>query len=298
VLSANGVAWEWMVIDDHSRDDTAGVIDRLGMTDARVRGVRLARNHGSHAAICYGLERARGDAAVVLAADLQDPPEIVPELLRRWREGAQVVWAVRRTRPGETATTVGFARAYYWIMRHVVGLKQIPATGADFFMVDRRVIDTIVQFREQHVSLFALLSWVGFRQEAVDYDKQPRAAGQSGWSVLKKINLVSDSVTAFSDAPLRAGTVAGLVLLVTALLLALLAVVTHGVGPLSPGWLLLAGCILLVGGLNLLMLGLMGEYLWRALDEARQRPRWIIERSLGSEPLPTPPAPANPANLR
>lgn len=283
VFSTQGIAWEWIVVDDHSRDDTAGVIDRLAARDPRVRGVRLARNHGSHAAIFYGLDRAHGDAAVVLAGDLQDPPETVPELLTRWRNGAQVVWAVRRSRPGESAQTVGFARFYYWIMRRVVGLTQMPATGADFFLIDRRVIDALIEFREQHVSLFALLSWVGFRQETIDYDKQPRAAGQSGWSVRKKINLVSDSVTAFSDAPLRAGAATGLLVLAIALVLLLVALIGQGVGPLSPGWLLLAASIFAVGGLNLLMLGIIGEYLWRALDETRRRPRWIVERPLGRD---------------
>lgn len=290
VFAAQGTAWEWIVVDDHSRDETAAVVDRLAAADSRVRGVRLARNHGSHAAILYGLDRAHGDAAVVLAGDLQDPPETVPDLLARWRDGAQVVWAVRRTRPGESARTVGFARLYYWIMRRIVGLTQMPATGADFFLIDRRVIEALMQFGERHVSLFALLSWVGFRQDTIDYDKQPRAAGQSGWSLRKKIDLVSDSVTAFSDAPLRAGAAAGALLLAIAAVLLLLAFTGRGAGSLSPGWLLLAASIFAVGGLNLLMLGVIGEYLWRALDETRRRPRWIVERPLGREAATTVPA--------
>lgn len=285
VFAAAAIDWEWIVIDDHSRDGTADVIDALGRRDRRVRGVRLARNHGSHPAIFYGLDRARGDAAVVLAGDLQDPPETVPQLVQRWREGAQVVWAVRRARPGEHAGTLGFARLYYFIMRRIVGLTQMPATGADFFLVDRRVIDTITQFREQRVSILALLSWVGFRQETIDYDKQPRAAGRSGWSLLKKINLVSDSVTAFSDVPLRAGASGGLLLVVAGVVVALRALLGGDAAAGPPGLLLVAASVLVVGGLNLLMLGVVGEYLWRALEETRQRPRWVIERPLGADAL-------------
>jgi dolichol-phosphate mannosyltransferase len=138
-------------------------------------------------------------------------------------------------------------------MRRIVGLRQMPATGADFFLVDRRVIDAVRQFREQHVSVFALLAWVGFRQETIDYEKQPRAAGQSGWSLRKKINLVSDSVTAFSDAPLRAGAAAGLGLVAIAAGLLLAALLAPGLGPFTPGWLLVSASIFAVGGINLLI---------------------------------------------
>ena len=291
MFAAEGVDWEWIVVDDFSRDATPTVIEGLASRDPRVRGVRFARNHGSHAAIFYGLHHARGDAAVVLAGDMQDPPETVPEMLRRWRAGAQVVWAVRRLRVDERKRNVGFARLYYFIMRNIVGLKQMPASGADFFLLDRQVIEAVRQFREQHVSVFALLSWLGFRQESLEYDKQPRAAGSSGWTLVKKINLVSDSVTAFSDAPLRAGAALGGVVFVAGLLALILSLAGLNVGGLSPGWLLLASTILIVGGLQLTMMGVIGEYLWRALDEARQRPRFVVERRFGRhEPAAEPDA--------
>jgi polyisoprenyl-phosphate glycosyltransferase len=288
VMASAGIDWEWVLVDDHSRDGTPDAIEALAMRDPRVRGLRFARNHGSHAAIFCGLDYVAGDVAVVLAADLQDPPEIIPDLLRRWREGAEVVWAVRRNRLDETASTLGFARIYYFIMRRIVGLKEMPPTGADFFLIGKPVMDAMRQFRERHVSIFALLVWLGFRQVTVEYDKQPRAAGQSGWTLLKKINLLSDSVTAFSDAPLRAGAATGLVVLAAAVLCAILAFAGVDVGPLSPGWVLLLSGILGVGGLNLLMLGIVGEYLWRALEESRMRPPYVLERHIGQAPRDAP----------
>jgi len=198
VTTQLGVEWEWLIVDDHSRDDTFAVIQRLAAADPRVRGVRLARNSGSHVAITCGLHLVKGDAAVMMAADLQDPPETLGTMLGRWKAGAQVVWAVRRQRPGE-ASHVGFAAVYYWLMRRVVGMTEMPANGADFFLVDRVVIEAFRRFPERSVSVLALVMWLGFRQEFVEYDKQPRASGKSGWTLARKITLVVDSVTAFSD---------------------------------------------------------------------------------------------------
>lgn len=278
VLARESIDWEWIIVDDHSSDGTPDVVQALTLRDRRVRGVRFARNQGSHAAISYGLQDALGEAAVIVVADLQDPPETISEMVRRWKAGAQVVWAVRRVRLDERVPTLSFGRFYYFIMRNVVGLRGMPSTGADFFLADRMVIDAVNSFPERRVSLFALVSWIGFRQESVEYDKQPRIAGRSGWSLGKKLNLVSDSITAFSDLPLRAGGLVGVALAIVGALLGLLAVAGIAVGPLPPGSLLVLAGILVVGGLNLLMLGIVGEYLWRTLDESRRRPPYIIER--------------------
>src|SRR5687768_10429040 len=164
--------WEWIVVDDHSRDDTFGVIERLSLLDSRVRGLRLARNSGSHVAITCGLHHAGGDAAVVMAADLQDPPETLAAMLERWRAGAQIVWAVRRQRPGQR-THAGFASFYYWMMRRVVGMTEMPARGADFFLADRAVLEAFRRYPERNTSVFALITSFGFRQDYVEYDKQP-----------------------------------------------------------------------------------------------------------------------------
>jgi polyisoprenyl-phosphate glycosyltransferase len=285
-MSASALDWEWIVIDDHSSDATFEVTRALAARDPRVRGLRFARNSGSHTAIACGLHHATGDAAVVLAADLQDPPETLASMLTEWRAGAKVVWAVRRQREGESTPTIGFSRLYYFIMRHVVGMKEMPATGADFFLADRVVIDALRRFPERHVSVLALVTWMGFRQALVDYDKRPRVAGRSGWTVEKKIKLLIDSITGFSDVPIRLCSYSGVFLM--ALGLALLAIGVIALPSLSGGLLITLAAFTGIGGLQLLALGIVGEYVWRALDEARRRPPYLIEAVAGrvTEPMP------------
>ena len=184
-----------------------------------------------------------------------------------------MVWATRRQRPGDAAH-VGFAAIYYWIMRHVVGMKEIPENGADFFLIDRVVIDAFRRCQERHVSVFALIAWLGFKQEYIEYDKQPRAAGRSGWTMARKIKLVVDSVTGFSDAPIKACSILGGSLLAIGLLLAV-------VGLFSGVLALILALIVGLAGLQLLALGVVGEYVWRALDESRRRPAFLIEAVTG-----------------
>jgi polyisoprenyl-phosphate glycosyltransferase len=268
------VEWEWIVVDDHSRDETFAVLTELAATDPRVRGVRLARNSGSHTAIACGLHLADGDAAVMMAADLQDPPETLRLMLDRWRAGAQVVWAVRRHQPGERSHA-GFAALYYWIMRHPVGMKEMPARGADFFLVDRAVMTAFRQFPERNVSVLALITWLGFRQDLIEYDKQPRTAGRSGWTVAKKTKLVVDSVTSFSDFPIRACSIGGVALMVVGTLMFLVSLAL--LPSTRAGLLLVLAAVVGLAGLQLLAIGVVGEYVWRALDEARRRPLYVVE---------------------
>jgi polyisoprenyl-phosphate glycosyltransferase len=273
-----GEEWEWLLIDDHSRDDTFAVVQRLALMDPHVRGIRLARNRGSHVAITCGLHHVRGDAAVMMASDLQDPPETLRALLQKWRSGAQVVWATRREQPGDQ-THAGFASIYYWIMRNVVGMKEIPARGADFFLIDRVVIDAFRRCDEQHVSVFALITWLGFRQEYIEYDKQPRAAGRSGWTIARKIKLVVDSITAFSDAPITACWLIGAALMALGLLMVLVGLVVFE--SLQAAVVVLLGAMAGCTGLVLCALAMLGEYVWRALDQSRRRPLYLIEATAG-----------------
>jgi polyisoprenyl-phosphate glycosyltransferase len=269
-----GGDWEWIVVDDHSGDETFAVIEGLALRDARVRGLRLARNSGSHVAITCALHHADGDAAVMMAADLQDPPETLTSMIDAWRRGAQVVWAVRRVRPGEKSHA-GFAALYYWIMRHLVGMKEMPARGADFFLIDRAVIDAFRRFPERNVSVLALITWLGFRQDYVEYDKQPRTAGRSGWTLARKITLVIDSVTSFSDFPIRLCSYGGAALMAIALVILIVSLIL--LPALGAGLLFLLSVFIGLAGLQLLALGIVGEYVWRALDEARRRPAYLIE---------------------
>jgi dolichol-phosphate mannosyltransferase len=277
--------WEWVVIDDHSSDKTFEVLTDLSRHDRRVRALRFARNSGSHLASVCGLQEAAGECAVIMAADLQDPPETLPELIERWRAGAQVVWAVRARRLGESASTIVFSRLYYWLMRTFVGLKQMPPSGVDFFLLDRQVLDGLRDFQESNVSLISLILWMGFRQESVVYEKQKRLHGSSKWNLESKLKLLVDSITAFSFKPIRYISYAGFVFAALGFLYAIRLIANAVNGHPVEGWTSLMVVVLVLGGFQMLMMGILGEYLWRTLDEARRRPRFLIEAAVG-QPRP------------
>ena len=272
--------WEWIIVDDHSRDNTFEVIERLVAIDPRVRGIRLAYNSGSHLAFTCGLRHASGEVAALMVADLQDPPELLIQMLERWRSGVQVVWAVRRHQPGDGSGT----QLYYWIMRKLVGMNDMPATGADFFLVDRVVIDAFLAAADRHVSIFALMMWLGFRREFIQYDKQPRTRGRSGWTLTKKLKLVVDSIVGFSDFPIWWLTYAGVAALVVALVPAVVAVVAYS--GLNAALLLLAALVIGLFGCHLIALGILGHYVWRGLDAARKRPLYSIEAVAKAHDVP------------
>ena len=272
--------WEWIIVDDHSRDNTFEVIERLVAIDPRVRGIRLAYNSGSHLAFTCGLRHASGEVAALMVADLQDPPELLIQMLERWRSGVQVVWAVRRHQPGDGSGT----QLYYWIMRNLVGMNDMPATGADFFLVDRVVIDAFLAAADRHVSIFALMMWLGFRREFIQYDKQPRTRGRSGWTLAKKLKLVVDSIVGFSDFPIWWLIYAGVAALVVALVPAVVAVVAYS--GLNAALLLLAALVIGLFGCHLIALGILGHYVWRGLDAARKRPLYSIEAVAKAHDVP------------
>jgi glycosyltransferase involved in cell wall biosynthesis len=277
VFEGSGIAWEWIVVDDHSSDTSFAVVNRLAQADPRVHAVRFARNFGSHCAITFGLHHARGACGAVLAADLQDPPETLPQLMTAWRNGAQVVWAVRNKRDGEARSTVAFARFYYWLMRNVVGIKEMSGTGADFFLLDRAVLNAFREFRETNVSILALITWMGFRQESILYTKESRLHGVSGWSLEKKLKLLLDSVTSFTYLPIRLMSYTGFVVAFLGFCYACFVAVNAIVGKPVEGWTSLMIVVMVIGGLQMLMLGTLGEYVWRSLDESRRRPRYLVE---------------------
>lgn len=280
VLDKLAVSWEWVVIDDHSRDATFEVVRRIAAGDPRVRGLRLAHNSGSHLALTCGLHAAAGQCAVVLAADLQDPPETIGPLLDKWRGGAQIVWAVRGEREGATASALAFAKLYYWMMRRVVGLKNLPSSGADFFLMDRRALDGFRQFSESNASMLALITWMGYRQDQIEYVKQARLYGSSGWNLDKKLKLVLDSVTAFSFAPIRLVSYGGFAITALGILLGLFLAVRAALGAAVTGWSAVMAAMLFLAGLQFLVMGMLGEYIWRGLDESRRRPRFLVEDSV------------------
>ncbi len=279
VLENEEIEWEWIVVDDHSTDDTFGVISKLSKEDTRIKVLRFSRNFGAHTALMCGLHCAGGDCATSIAGDLQDPPEIIPSLLEKWRCGNQVVWAARMGRTGEKRMTVGFSKLYYWLMRKVIGFEEMSATGADFFMIDRCVLDAISRFREAHVSILALITWLGFRHTTITYDKHARIHGESGWTFGKKLKLIIDSVISFSYLPIRLMSCLGFLVAFSGFAYSVYIIRNSFVGNPVEGWSSLMVVVFVLGGVQMLMMGMLGEYLWRALDEARQRPRYILENS-------------------
>jgi len=278
VMEATGLSWEWIVVDDHSADATFTVITEIAARDARAAGLRLARNSGSHAAILCGLAAARGEAAIVLAADGQDPPEEIPRLIAAWRAGAAVVWAERRARGNPSPADRVASRAFHGLLRCLSGLETLTRGGSDFFLVSRPVIQVVNTLGERNTNVEALLAWIGFDQVAIRYDKDARVGGKSGWTVAKKLKLFLDSVTGFSVRPLQAISVLGFVIATLGFAYAAIVIANAIFGQPVEGWSSLMVVVLIIGGVQMVMLGILGEYLWRALDESRGRPRYIVER--------------------
>jgi glycosyltransferase involved in cell wall biosynthesis len=276
---------EVVVVDDHSPDGTFQVVRSWALRDSAVRGIRLAKNGGSHMAILCGLSECTGDAVIVLAADGQDPPELAPKLVQQWRDGAHVVWAVRERREGESAATLAFSRAYYSLMNRCTTVR-LPSTGADFFLLSRRVVDVVKSLPERNTSIFALIAWLGFEQAEVHYDKQARSSGPSKWTLAKRIRLALDSLFGFSVLPLKLASTLGFLYAVGGFIYAVLLVVnwlTAGQifgGVAAHGWSALMVVMLISSGSLMLVLGLFGEYLWRTLEEVRGRPRFVVEERI------------------
>lgn len=272
-----GRDWEWILVDDHSGDATFDAFKGLAREDPRLKGYRFTRNFGSHNAIRCGLSYAAGSCAVVMSADLQDPPEKIGALLPDWQGGAKVVWAVRGERQGEKKSTLLFSRMYYFLMRRTGALQDLPPTGADFFLVDRSVIEVINRVPESNISIFALITWLGFPQKQVEYVRMARAHGSSGWTLKKKLKLLVDSVTSFTYFPIRLMTYIGFLIALAGFLYTAVIFVNSLIGHPPTGWSSLMSVLLIVGGCLMIMQGILGEYLWRALDEARHRPQYVIE---------------------
>jgi len=281
ILSINGdnlnLEIEIIFVDDHSEDNSLSIIKNLADNDKRVKWIKFSKNFGSHKAFTAGLDAATGDAAVILASDLQDPPETIPELVEKWQKGAKIVWAVREEQPGESQLNKWFSSLYYKLMKKYA-VPELPETGADFFLLDKVVLDTLKSSEEKHISLMALIQWMGFSQDSIFYKKQPRKAGVSKWNFWKKIKLFIDSFVAFSFMPIRLVSIMGFLFSVLGFIYAIFLILRWIIFNVTvEGWTSLICVVLLSSGIQMIMLGIIGEYLWRTLEETRKRPRYIIE---------------------
>lgn len=269
---------EVIIVDDHSSDETATVVREFKAAVDVLKVIRLSRNCGAFIAIRAGLQHCSGACAVVMAADLQDPPELILELVERWRSGYHVVWAQRSAREGESLWTRASARVYYWIMR-VIAEKNMPATGADFFLLDRKIVDLCCAIGEKHSALLPLIHWMGFKQTSIGYVKKARRRGKTKWTFLKKVNLFVESVVGFSYVPIRLASLLGAIVLFTGIICVMVMIVGRLLGrSVGQGGLGVIMSALLVGHGSILMwLGILGEYVWRMFQEARGRPLYLIE---------------------
>lgn len=284
VLRRLGLAFEIVYVDDGSRDDTLNVMRSLYAADPdHVVVIGLSRNFGKDAAMTAGFEHARGEAIVIIDSDLQDPPEVIPEMITHWRAGCDVVYARRKRRHGETLAKKFTAHWFYRVIRQVSRV-QIPSDTGDFRLLSRRALDALLRLREQHRFMKGLFSWIGFRQQAVEYDRDPRLAGETKWNYWKLWNYALEGITSFTIAPLKVAMYFGFIVAAVALSYAVVIVyktIVHG-NPVH-GYPSLMVAILFLGGVQLLAIGVVGEYLGRTFNETKGRPLYLVGELLRSE---------------
>lgn len=271
-------------IDDGSQDDTWSLLLALAERDPRVEAMRLSRNFGKEAALTAGLDHANADAVVVIDADLQDPPELIPALIERWREGNDVVYATRGERDGETRTKKITSAAFYRVMERLSDTP-LPRDTGDFRLLSRRAVDALRELRERQRFMKGLFAWIGYRQTAVTYHRDARYAGITKWNYWRLTNLAVEGITSFSTAPLRLATWVGVSAATLAFLYGiwvLLKVLLWG-DPVR-GYPTLMVVILFLGGAQLLALGVIGEYVGRTYSESKRRPLYYVESRRGARP--------------
>lgn len=270
-------AVEVLYVDDGSSDATAALLARLRAADPAVGVVRFSRNFGKEVALSAGLRLARGEAVVVIDADLQDPPELIGAMLHQWRSGADVVNMRRRSRAGETWLKRATAHAFYRVINRLSEVP-IPEDVGDFRLLSRRAVDALNELPERSRFMKGLFAWIGFRQVTVEYDRAPRAAGRTKWPYWRLWNLAVEGITAFSVAPLRAATCAGLASALSAFAYGLYFVVkTLAAGEEVHGFPTLIVTVLFLGGLQLMALGILGEYVGRLFTESKRRPLYFVD---------------------
>ena len=270
-------SWEFMFVNDGSRDRTLEIIKQYAERDARVSYINLSRNFGKETAMIAGFDHVRGDAVVNIDADLQDPPELIPQMIRYWEDGYDDVFARRRSRAGESFVKKLTSQVYYKVLQHSTRIPIQIDTG-DFRLLDRRCIDALKQFRESERYTKGMFSWIGYKKKEILYDRDSRAAGTTKWNYGKLVNLAIDGITSFTTAPLRVSTYVGFVVSVVAFVYILYLLIRPLFGvPTGGGYSSMMAAILFLGGVQLLSLGIIGEYIGRIFNETKNRPLYFVE---------------------
>jgi polyisoprenyl-phosphate glycosyltransferase len=278
------VRHELVFVNDGSSDGSLDILRKLAATDRRVRVVDLSRNFGHQIAITSGIDHARGDAVVVIDADLQDPPEVIAEMVARWREGGKVVYGVRTQRAGENRFKLWTAKWFYRLLNRLSDTP-LPVDSGDFRLMDRQVVDALCELREENRYIRGMVTWVGFNQSAVEYARDPRYAGETKYTFRKMVRFAVDGITSFSEKPLRVSIQLGIVTCFIGLVLASIIVIGKIIEPDSalPGYTSLMAVVLIFGGVQLLSIGLMGEYVGRIYRESKRRPLYFVAERMNFE---------------
>jgi glycosyltransferase involved in cell wall biosynthesis len=276
-----GESWELICVNDGSQDRSLELLIDLHQKDPRVKVIDFSRNFGHQIAITAGADFAEGDAVIIMDADLQDPPEVVLRMIDKWREGYEVVYAVRTERPGESWFKLWTASLFYRLLRRVADI-QIPLDAGDFRLMDRRVVLAMRRLREKHRFMRGLSSWVGFKQTPVEYQRAERFAGETKYPLRKMVRLAMNAITSFSYLPLRLATYFGFALAGLSLSGIILTIVLRLAGNhFFEGQATTLVSVLFLGGIQLIFLGIIGEYLGRIYDEVKDRPLYLVSRAYG-----------------
>jgi len=280
-LDSLGMSWEVILVDDGSRDATYGLAVELHGRDPRYRVLRLSRGFGHQIALSAGLDLARGDAAITMDGDLQHPPEVIPELVARWEQGDEIVYGVMEERQGEGRLKDWTARGFYRLLGRLAEIDVPPAAG-DFRLVDRSALEAVRAMRESNRYLRGMFSWVGFRQSGVSYTSPPRPVGRSKYSATRMARFAMDAVIGFSARPLRLALTLGFLVSIASILFGLSAIVSKLAGVfVVPGWTSIMVLVGVVGGIQLIVLGIIGEYIAHIFDEVKRRPLYVVSRAHG-----------------
>jgi len=270
--------YEIIVVDDHSCDDTFSIVKEI--PNKKVKCIRLSRNSGSHIALRAGLSQVKGDVTLCISADGQDDPSCLKEMVDRWRDGCKVVWALRSSRNNENWLVRAWAKLFYGILLRFVDRHNlnVDISRATFFLLDRKVVEAVNACLEHSTSLFGLISWFGFNQGTVEFERRQRRLGKSKWNFRKRLNLASDWIVAFSGLPLKLMFLIGIIIASFGFLYAIFIIILAIKGRPATGWSSTMVVILVLGGIQMIMLGIIGEYLWRNIEESRNRPLYFIEK--------------------
>jgi len=291
----DGLRFELVLVDDGSTDGSPELLARLASVDPRVHVVYLSRNFGHQTALTAGLDHARGDAVVMLDADLQDPPELIPRMLDHWRAGCDVVYAVREHREGESRFKLATARWFYRLFDKLAQVE-LQHNAGDFRLLDRQALDALLSMRERSRFLRGMTVWVGYRQAAVPYRRDPRHAGETKYTLGRMLRFSLDAISSFSHRPLQLATLLGFLISTLAFVAIPVVVALRIAGSYLPGFGTVTIAVLLLGGIQLIAIGIIGEYVGRIYDEVKGRPLYLVRSRLNipEEETPEPPLPPAP----